>query len=185
METLKLMFLRFGGNPEAGLYPFILNIWKPEYIQLFMYINKHIFISYNIYLCFRNIFTLFSEIVQIRILFILCIIFSFLSFKSYMFSIIIPLTKELLRRTKMFLICNLRPNLKNLSRWLVPLKIVSNLRFNPDLNLNRVLADLSRGSNSLNSASCNRPDKFDFFILAHKIKSRGAVRSQISTCKVS
>ena len=50
-----------------------------------------------------------------------------------------------------------KPNLKNLSGgliWLVPLKIVSNVsRFKPALNLNRVLADLSRGSNSLNSAS--------------------------------
>jgi len=37
---------------------------------------------------------------------------------------------------------------------LVPLKIVSNvLKFKPAFNLNRVLADLSRGSNSLNSAS--------------------------------
>jgi hypothetical protein len=37
---------------------------------------------------------------------------------------------------------------------LVPLKIVSNVsRFKPALNLNRVLAELSRGSNSLNSAS--------------------------------
>ena len=37
---------------------------------------------------------------------------------------------------------------------MVPLKIVSNVsRFKPELNLNRVLADLSRGSNSLNSAS--------------------------------
>jgi len=37
---------------------------------------------------------------------------------------------------------------------MVPLKIVSNLlRFKPALNLNRVLADLSRGSNSLNSVS--------------------------------
>ena len=49
------------------------------------------------------------------------------------------------------------PNLKNLSgglNWLVPLKIVSNVsRFKPALNLNRVLADLNRGSNSLNSIS--------------------------------
>ena len=38
--------------------------------------------------------------------------------------------------------------------WLVPLKIVSNVsRFKPALNLNRVLADLNRGSNSLNSIS--------------------------------
>jgi len=37
---------------------------------------------------------------------------------------------------------------------LVPLKIVSNVsRFKPALNLNRVLADLNRGSNSLNSIS--------------------------------
>ena len=35
-----------------------------------------------------------------------------------------------------------------------PLKIVSNVsRFKPALNLNRVLADLNRGSNSLNSIS--------------------------------
>jgi len=35
---------------------------------------------------------------------------------------------------------------------LVPLKIVSKVsRFKPALNLNRVLADLNRGSNSLNS----------------------------------
>jgi len=34
---------------------------------------------------------------------------------------------------------------------LVPLKIASNVsRFKPALNLNRVLADLNRGSNSLN-----------------------------------
>ena len=38
--------------------------------------------------------------------------------------------------------------------WLVPLKIVSNVsRFKPALNLNRILADLNRGSNSLNSNS--------------------------------
>ena len=37
---------------------------------------------------------------------------------------------------------------------MVPLKIVSNVsRFKPALNLNRVLADLIRDSNSLNSAS--------------------------------
>ena len=37
---------------------------------------------------------------------------------------------------------------------LVPLKIVFNvLRFNPALNQNRYLADLRRGSNSLNSDS--------------------------------
>ena len=37
---------------------------------------------------------------------------------------------------------------------LVPLKIVSNVsRFKPALNLNRVLADLNRGLNSLNSTS--------------------------------
>jgi len=37
---------------------------------------------------------------------------------------------------------------------LVPLKIVSNVsRFKPALNLNRVLADLNCGSNSLNSIS--------------------------------
>jgi len=37
---------------------------------------------------------------------------------------------------------------------LVPLKIVSNVsRFKLALNLNRVLADLNRGSNSLNSIS--------------------------------
>ena len=57
----------------------------------------------------------------------------------------------------------LRLNLKNLSgglnlsRGLVPLKIVSNVsRFKPSLNLKRIwrnLADLSRSSNSLNSAS--------------------------------
>jgi len=36
----------------------------------------------------------------------------------------------------------------------VPLKIVSTVsRFKPALNLNRILADLNRGSNSLNSAS--------------------------------
>jgi len=39
---------------------------------------------------------------------------------------------------------------------LVPLKIVSNVtRFKPALNLNRVLADLNPGSNSLNSISGN------------------------------
>jgi len=38
--------------------------------------------------------------------------------------------------------------------WLVPLKIVSNVsRFKPALNLNRGLADLNHGSNSLNSIS--------------------------------
>ena len=38
--------------------------------------------------------------------------------------------------------------------WLVSLKIVSNVsRFMPALNLNRGLADLNRGSNSLNSNS--------------------------------
>ena len=37
---------------------------------------------------------------------------------------------------------------------MVPLKIVSNVsRFKPALNLNRVLADLNHGSNSLNSIS--------------------------------
>ena len=37
---------------------------------------------------------------------------------------------------------------------MVPLKIVLNVsRFKPALNLNRVLADLNRGSNSLNSIS--------------------------------
>ena len=37
---------------------------------------------------------------------------------------------------------------------MVPLKIVSNIsRFRPALNLNRVLADLNRGSISLNSIS--------------------------------
>jgi len=37
---------------------------------------------------------------------------------------------------------------------LVPLKIVSNVsRLKPALNLNRVLADLNRGSNYLNSIS--------------------------------
>jgi len=37
---------------------------------------------------------------------------------------------------------------------LVPLKIVSNVsRLKPALNLNRVLADLNHGSNSLNSIS--------------------------------
>ena len=37
---------------------------------------------------------------------------------------------------------------------MVSLKIVSNVtRFKPALNLNRVLADLNRGSNSLNSIS--------------------------------
>ena len=46
----------------------------------------------------------------------------------------------------------------NLSRGLnmvdLPLKIVLNVsRFKPALNLNRVLADLNRGSNSLNSIS--------------------------------
>jgi len=39
---------------------------------------------------------------------------------------------------------------------MVPLKIVSNVsRFKPAFNLNRVLADLNRGSNSLNSISDN------------------------------
>ena len=39
-------------------------------------------------------------------------------------------------------------------KWLVPLKIVSNVsRDMPALNLNRGLADLNRGSNSLNSIS--------------------------------
>ena len=38
------------------------------------------------------------------------------------------------------------------------LKIVSNVsRFKPALNLNRVLADLNRGSNSLNSISGSTP----------------------------
>ena len=37
---------------------------------------------------------------------------------------------------------------------MVPLRIVSNIsRFKPALTLNRVLADLNRGSNSLNSAT--------------------------------
>ena len=37
---------------------------------------------------------------------------------------------------------------------MVPFKIVSNVsRFKPALNLNRGLADLNRGSNSLNSIS--------------------------------
>ena len=57
---------------------------------------------------------------------------------------------------------NLWPNLKNLNGGLnlsrglrlVLLKIVSNVsRFKPALNLNRVLADLNRGSNSLNFIS--------------------------------
>ena len=59
------------------------------------------------------------------------------------------------------------PNLKNLSGGLnltrglnmgrAPLKIVSNVsRFKPALNLNRVLADLNRGSNSLNSIAIIR-----------------------------
>ena len=40
--------------------------------------------------------------------------------------------------------------------WLVPLKIISNVsRFKPALNLNRILADLNRGSNSLDSISEN------------------------------
>ena len=48
-----------------------------------------------------------------------------------------------------------RPNLKNLSACLVPLKIVFNVsRFKPALNLNRFGADLRRGSNLLNSNSC-------------------------------
>ena len=155
VETLKPAYI--------SLYPQYMNTRIYSIIHVYKYTYRYIFVL-GIYLHF------FSEIVKIRILFILfilCRIFFFLSFKSYMFSIIIPLTKELLRRTKMFLICNLRPNL-NLSRWLVPLKIVSNLRFKLALNLNRVLADLSHGSNSLNSASCNRPDKFGFFILAQK-----------------
>ena len=42
-------------------------------------------------------------------------------------------------------------------KWLVPLKIVSNVsRDMPALNLNRGLADLNRGSNSLNSISGDR-----------------------------
>ena len=50
------------------------------------------------------------------------------------------------------------PNLKNLSGGLNLSRglniVVSNVsRFNPALNLNRVLADLNRGSNSLNSIS--------------------------------
>ena len=141
METLKPAYI--------SLYPQYMNTRIYSIIHVYKYTYRYIFVL-GIYLHF------FSEIVKIRILFILfilCRIFFFLSFKSYMFSIIIPLTKELLRRTKMFLICNLRPNL-NLSRWWVPLKIVSNLRFKLALNLNRVLADLSHGSNSLNSASC-------------------------------
>ena len=45
-------------------------------------------------------------------------------------------------------------NLTTAELWLVSLKIVSNVsRFKPALNLNRVLADLSRDLNSLNSAS--------------------------------
>jgi len=43
---------------------------------------------------------------------------------------------------------------------LVSLKTVSNVsRFKPALNSNRVLADLSRGSNSLNSDSVVIPDR--------------------------
>ena len=42
---------------------------------------------------------------------------------------------------------------------MVPLKIVSNVsRLKPALNLNRVLADLNRGSNSLNSISGRKKD---------------------------
>ena len=50
-----------------------------------------------------------------------------------------------------------KPRLKS---WLVPLKIVSNVsRFKPALNLNRVLADLNRGLNSLNSISGFKAEK--------------------------
>ena len=45
---------------------------------------------------------------------------------------------------------------------MVPLKIVSNVsRFKPALNLTRVLADLNRGSNSLNSISGHTPHGYN------------------------
>jgi len=51
---------------------------------------------------------------------------------------------------------------KEFERWFKfngSIKIVSNVsRFKPALNLNRVLADLNRGSNSLNSISGLRMD---------------------------
>ena len=55
---------------------------------------------------------------------------------------------------------------------MVPLKIVSNVsRFKPALNLNRVLADLNRGSNSLNSMSERKESKMKThnFILDTKL----------------
>ena len=55
---------------------------------------------------------------------------------------------------------------------MVPLKIVSNVsRFKPALNLNRVLADLNRGSNSLNSISERKESKMKThnFILDTKL----------------
>ena len=51
--------------------------------------------------------------------------------------------------------------------WLVPLKIVSNVaRFKPALNLNRILADLNRGSNSLNSNSGYLTALANFFLFS-------------------
>ena len=52
---------------------------------------------------------------------------------------------------------------------MVPLKIVSNVsRFKPALNLNRVLADLNHGSNSLNSI-------YQFTFRLRKKEDTGAV----------
>jgi len=52
---------------------------------------------------------------------------------------------------------------------LVPLKIVSNVsRFKPALKLNRVLADLNRGSNSLNSISGIEFDELETSAGSHK-----------------
>ena len=76
---------------------------------------------------------------------------------------------------KSLYLCNLWPNLKNLSGGLnlsrglnmvVPLKIVSNVsRSKPALNLKRGLADLNRGSNSLNSISDRKPLVFQTSII--------------------
>ena len=54
---------------------------------------------------------------------------------------------------------------------MVPLKIVSNVsRFKPAFNLNRVLADLNRGSNSLNSISDSTT--FLFYFLNRNLKKK-------------
>ena len=55
---------------------------------------------------------------------------------------------------------------------LVPLKIVSNVSiFKPALNLNRVLADLNRGVNSLNSISD--------FLVSYLVKSITSVNGKL------